>query len=125
MPTILITMQHHLMTQAQSLGLADRGLVPVMLCDRDPGLYAALCTCPVDPAAVTELAGRLANVITQFGAVLLPIGSAALHYELGRILSGSDVVAYYAHTRRVCSEELLPDGSVRKTYVLRHEYLRS
>jgi len=70
---------------------------------------------------VVERASALVEIAIKEGAKAAMIGGAPyLMAPLERALRSWDIRPLYAFSRRESVEEVLPDGSVRKTMVFRH-----
>ncbi len=87
-------------------------------------LQAQLNNTPADTGVLEELAKKLLKFAESNSADLYqPGGSPAFQAVLGRVhLSlNSTVGVFYAHSVRESKEEKLPDGSIKKVAVFRHQ----
>ena len=73
------------------------------------------------PEEVRRRAAALAQIAEESGATEAMIGGAPfLMAPLEEMLMGRGITPLYAFSRRETTEEMLPDGNVRKTCVFRH-----
>jgi hypothetical protein len=73
-------------------------------------------------AELEALASDLCSLaIKEGGEIYQPGGSPAFQAVLSRKAKDMGVTLYYAHSVRESKEEKLPDGSVKKVAVFRHQ----
>lgn len=86
-----------------------------------PNIFAS----PDDKAGLYELAFKFLTAAQRegFSVVVQPAGSPAFQFILGAVAQRLDthILIAYSHAVRVSSDELQPDGTVRKVSVFRHE----
>lgn len=118
---VLNLTQHHATTEQRAAGVFD--LHPQHQDKlRDLLTFDALPTAE-DVAVDAEVAADLAaDVAAAAGCRRIMIGGAPfMMAPLERALKSRGLIPVYAFSRRESVEEKLPDGTVRKTTVFRHE----
>ena len=110
----IVNLTQHAATMAQR----DEGVVEF----DDPALVRELLTFSSRPSAreMYERAEKLADVVRHYDYAMVG-GAPYFMPALERALFDRGVVPLYAFSRRVVEETVLPDGSVEKKTVFRHE----
>jgi hypothetical protein len=123
---ILNTIQHSLteVQVNQINGMLGEKETIVHLRDFNPALFNSLANSPADERLLILLAEQLAQVIIDegFDGVILPLGSPAFMFELGKIIGKRELEHknLFAHSERKSVDESQPDGSVKKVAVFQH-----
>ena len=115
MPRIVNLTQHQASAEQIEAGVfetADRTAVDRLL---------TFDVCP-SMADIRERAGTLAKIARGAGAEAAMVGGASyLMAPLERALRLANIKPLYAFSKRESLETRLPDGSVRKTQIFKHE----
>ena len=119
----MINILAHSLTPAQ---LAELGGEPTHIKAIDAALAAKIANCPADSAELEAMAASLCRLAIGidgpgFGSqVLAGSGSPAFTAILGREAARTGVLLVFAHSERVSTDAVQPDGSVRKVSEFRH-----
>lgn len=136
MKKILICLQHELQ-EKQITELKQLGYDIYLLREENPEIFNKMANSPSDPEDIRILADEFVNFILRqdIEAVLLPLGSPALMFQIAKYL-GEDFWLtqkakkqgynplpkfFFAHSTRVSEDVPQPDGTVKKVQVFKHE----
>jgi hypothetical protein len=122
---ILNTIQHPLTeVQISQLEMLGEQETIIHLRNSNPELFNHIANSPADEYLLTLLADKLVQVVINegFSSVILPLGSPAFMFELGKIIGkrGLNHKNFFAHTERRSTEEVQDDGSVKKVSLFEH-----
>jgi len=114
----MINILNHTLTDAQ---LAELGVEPRHIKTIDAALAASIAACPANAAELEAMAASLCRIArADDSRILAGSGSPAFTACLGREAASVGVTLVFAHSERVSTDAVQPDGSVKKVSEFRH-----